>query len=423
MLDPHPTPKLARRARADEAKPNEPMAQPSPRKVSAKNPGSPSANNGTPRPWYTQPRGYVWLVLLLALAAGGGRKLLQSIRARRLVRRLGEGELDQADILAAADHGRLALPELFELLEVGRPDSIRRAAGQALMRLWSADELIAEEEKAVTTRLFNVHWHARRRYPGKLQTPIHFNVAFGLLGLEAEGAGLQPHQLEWSWRIRGAARVSLEQFTPWQAVQNPIRFEIDSVDLQGSTEKSIAFQARVRTAGLTSRWELDLPQVPFRFELDDRLEVSAILTTPDAQTEELIKNGVQLELLSTSEESGNSSYIPIDPSLAIAGELALNLEQLPADLAHQAILEFENLDLSLSAGAIVKLSGMADGPARKRVPVQLKPVERTTVQPGTYRVRLILSPNPDLGWAHADVRAVWPQRIETDWQQVHVVRI
>ena len=41
---------------------------------------------------------------------------------------------------------------------------------------------------------------------------------------------------------------------------------------------------------------------------------------------------------------------------------------------------------------------------------------------GDRRMRLILAPNPDLGWTDPDVRSIWPGSITTDWASVRVIR-
>ena len=390
----------------------------------ADQPGDPRTKRATePVPWYTQPRGYVWLVLALALFAGGGRKLLQSLRARRAFRRLEAGNPTPAEIEALAEHGRLALPDLFGLLDPAQPEASRKAAGRALLKLWAKDELIAEEEKAVSTRLYDVQWKARRRYPRGLKAPIQFQVDFGLAGLEPQGTGLKPSQLEWQWRIRGAPRAALEQFSPWAVNTGPIRFELDPSDLTGTQEQAIAFQARVRTAGLTSQWELDLPQVPFRFEMDPTLEANSILTGPDAETAETMNAAVHLKF-SGEDATGAIGYCAIDPVFAIAGQPALLLGKLNADLAHRTELEFRDPAGKLNAGVSVRAATHQPGiPFDQAVPLRIEAAKEPVLeQPGTYQVRLVLTPDPHVGWAHAEIRAVWPGQIVGAWHEVRIVR-
>src|SRR5579875_1088577 len=76
---------------------------------------------GTPiapgwRRWLGEPRGAVLLVLGLALALGGGRRLLQSWRARGAIGRLNDPGMTPEDVEAAAEHGRAGLMDLFRIL-------------------------------------------------------------------------------------------------------------------------------------------------------------------------------------------------------------------------------------------------------------------------------------------------------------------
>jgi len=37
-------------------------------------------------------------------------------------------------------------------------------------------------------------------------------------------------------------------------------------------------------------------------------------------------------------------------------------------------------------------------------------------------MRVILSADPDKGWADPEIRSIWPGRIVTDWVDIRVVR-
>jgi hypothetical protein len=366
----------------------------------------------------------VLLVVGLALLLGGGRRLLQVLRARRAVNRLEEGTATPAEIEAAAGHGRAAIPELLRLLDPRHDETTRTAAGRALLRLWAADELIAEEEKGVATRLFEVQWLARRRYPRQIRGALRFEVRFGLTGLDRAGQGIRPDQLEWSWRIRGAPRASLEQFSAWQVVEQPIHFQIEAADLPAGSDMALAFQARVRTRGLTSRWELELPQVPFRFERDEALRVESILAPADSIVEEAMSRVVRFEISESrlGQADVDPVFVPIDPEFAIVGQPRIGLDELTCDLAHRAILEFAEPKRSVGAGEVVYLAARGEASTSVR-PLQVEPApEPLVAEPGAYRIRLVLTPDPDLGWAHPDVRSVWPRRIVTEWQEARVVR-
>ena len=52
-------------------------------------------------------------------------------------------------------------------------------------------------------------------------------------------------------------------------------------DFETEGPHRLVLQTRVRTVGLTTPWELELPHVPFTFEFDPRLEVDALFALPD----------------------------------------------------------------------------------------------------------------------------------------------
>src|SRR4051794_36572096 len=75
--------------------------------------------------WLGEPRNGVFLVLATALIVGGGRRLLQSFRARRAVARLSEPDVTIEEIEEAARHGRAGLIDLFRLLVTAESESLR----------------------------------------------------------------------------------------------------------------------------------------------------------------------------------------------------------------------------------------------------------------------------------------------------------
>src|SRR5262249_14366483 len=191
-------------------------------------------------------------------------------------------------------HGRAGMLELFRLLAEGKSEAVRDAAGHALSVLWASDELIAEEEKAVVRRGYQVRWHARRRYPRALKSPIPFEVAFGVPFLRDDGGGVRPGNLEWSYRITGGRRASLEGVSPWAPGPGRARFSLVASDFESDGPPRLVLQARARATGLTDAWELDLPHVPFPFELDSRLEVASLLALPDEARAEQMSRSVRL---------------------------------------------------------------------------------------------------------------------------------
>ena len=192
-------------------------------------------------------------------------------------------------------HGRAGLFDLFRILGTAETETLRHAAGHALTVLWAQDQLIAEEEQAVVRRGYSVSWHARRRYPRALRSAIPIAVSYGLPFLREDGAGITPANLEWSHRILGAERAGLEAFTPWTPGPGRAEFTINPGDFAANGPHRIEIQARVRTVGLTSSWEIALPHIPFSFELDPILQPEALLSLADASREERMARAVRLE--------------------------------------------------------------------------------------------------------------------------------
>ncbi len=231
--------------------------------------------------WISEPRSTVLFILFSVLVFGGGRKLLQGWKARGAIGRLDDPAATPETIIAAADHGRAALIELFRLLGTAESEPQRNAAGLALAILWARDELIAEEEKALVRRGYQVHWKARRRYPRALRAPIPVEVDYGVPFLGHGESGVQPENLEWSHKVVGARRASLLEFSPWVAGKGSAEFEMIPTDFETDGPHRLVLQARVRTRGLTESWELELPHVAFSFEFDPRLAVDALFALPD----------------------------------------------------------------------------------------------------------------------------------------------
>ena len=202
----------------------------------ARRPGAATAPAGFLRRWLGEPRGIVLLVLGLVIVVGGGMRLLRSWRARAAVRAIESDDPAPESILAAAEHGRAGLMELFRLLSEGRSEPVREAAGLALSKLWVRDELIAEEEKAIVRRSFRVDWLARRRYPRAIRAEIPIEIHFGLPFLNEDREGIRPSNLEWSYRVNGAHRASLEQFSAWTHGPGKARFTLIPADFETSVK-------------------------------------------------------------------------------------------------------------------------------------------------------------------------------------------
>ena len=331
-------------------------------------------DEGGPGDWMVGPRGAVLLILASVVLIGGGRRLLLAARARRAIDRLGDPDVTPDEVLRAADHGRAGLPDLFRLLTEGRTPELREAAGRALSRIWAADDLIPEEEQAVVRRGFACRWRARRRYPRAMTAPIPVEVHYGLPFLESAGAGIGPADLEWSHRITGAERASLEASSPWTPGDGLASFAIDPGDFPTNGPHRLVLIPRVRTASsLTSRWEIELPHVPFSFEFDPRLERTALETLPDDGKRDAIARSVSLEPPTATRP--RRTPLPPDRRRLRRPRPAVDWSSgspLPSDLAHRIDLEVEGVPGLHPAGQVVATAerngrcppGRVDRPAR-----------------------------------------------------------
>jgi hypothetical protein len=301
--------------------------------------------------------------------------------------------------------------------------------------LWAQDQLVAEEEQAVVRRGFSVDWKARRRYPRALVREIPIVVHYGLPILPNDGPGITATSLEWSHRLLGARRASLEVPSPWTPGPGRLVFNLVPSDFDTKGPHRLVLQTRVRTRGLSDSWELDLPHMPFHFELDPQLETSSLLASADDSRSAVFAAAIRLEShkLAWDEPCGywllGDSFLLGNPPYLVADT------PLPCDLAHRVLLEFEGVEGRFPAGAAL-LAGQGarqesgDSPAaplvRRRV-LWLGPIEllgREIIdRPGLRRLRVILEPDCDLGWTDPDIRSIWPGTIETGWTDVEVVRI
>ena len=265
--------------------------------------------------------------------------------------------------------------DLFRLLDTA-PDAARRdAAGRALASLWKRDELVAEEEKAIVRRGFSATWRARRRYPGDLAAPIPIRIEFGVPFLREADGEVGPDVLAWSHRIGGTERASLEESSPWTPGPGLASFVIDPSDFPGAGPHRLVLQARIRTLGFEPRrdpelfadalkkpnaprpdvptdgWELDLPHIPFSFELDPNLRVDALLAPLDEAREAWIHQAVSLRPVPTSDDAP-PRFVALNADLLLRDPPALTVAtSLPCDLAHAVFLEFEGVPGRFAAPA------------------------------------------------------------------------
>jgi hypothetical protein len=343
------------------------------------------------------------------------------------VARLNDPDVTPQDVAAAVEHGRAGLIDLFRILGTAEAGPLRDAAGHALAALWARDELIAEEEKAVVRRGFVASWRARRRYPRGLRSAIPILISYGVPFLRDRDGEVGPASLEWSHRIVGARRAALEDFTPWRAGPGSAEFAVVPGDFADDGPHRIVLHARARTAGLTDSWQIDLPQIPFQFEFDPNLSVDALFALADDARGEAIARAVRLER-SAPDEGRGPEYLAVGAEMALRDPPALVVEApLPCDLAHTMEVEFEGIPGRIAAGAVILSGqGLSRGEAGQPRAFPLDPLSTAPSsapdRPGPSRLRAILTPDPDRGWADPDVRSIWPGVIETGWVDVQVVR-
>lgn len=387
----------------------------------------------TRRHWLREPRSAVWLVLALILGIGGGRRLRWSLRARRAVARLADPDVTPEEIEAAAAFGREGAWELLRIFSTSSSDATRDAAGRALARLWKDNQLVAEEEKAVVRRGFAVDWKARRRYPRALHAEIPFRAGYGVpfLGDDDDNERIRAADLEWSHRVIGARRATLENASPWTRGGGEVVFSILPDDFPTNGPHRLVLQSRVRTAGLPDAWELDLPHVPFTFDFDPVLRTEAILTLPDAARDAEIAGAIHLRP-AEQEDSAPARLVPLGNDWVLRNPPRLVIATpLPCDLAHAVSIELEGIEGRLAAGRVI-VSGQGFPRARSGAPTSSEltfelqpvagPIRGVIERPGTRRIRAILDADPQLGWADPDVRAVWPGSVATDWVETEIIR-
>ena len=169
-----------------------------------------------------RPEDAVLFVLASVVLIGGGRRLMLASRARRAVDRLGDPDVSADEVLAASGHGRADLMELFRLLTEGRDDDDppRRRPGPG-------DHLGARrpDPRGGTGRRHAgvstsdggpaaaIRGRCRRRSRSRSATACRSSTD--------PSDGICPDDLEWSHRIAGAERASLEQASPWTAGARP----------------------------------------------------------------------------------------------------------------------------------------------------------------------------------------------------------
>ena len=274
---------------------------------------------------------------------------------------LGDANVNPQEIEAVAEFGRTGVWELMRIFSTSQLEPQREAAGGALARLWHLDQLVAEEEQAIVRRGYSVTWHARRRYPRSLRTEIPIVVTYGVPLLRDDGRHVGPANLEWSHRVLGTRRAALEEFSPWIAGGGRVTFMMVPGDFETNGPHRLVLQTRVRTAGLTDAWEIELPQIPFTFEFDPILQLDAILTLADSNREELVARAIQLEPFVAS-DGEPATYLSLGDEWTLRNPHRIAVTTpLPCDLAHAIFIEFEGVAGRFPAGRLT-LSGQGPPP-------------------------------------------------------------
>ena len=319
----------------------------------------------------------------------------------------------------------------MRIFSTAQSEPQRQAAGGALARLWRLDQLVAEEEQAVVRRGYTVTWSARRRYPRALQAEIPVAVTYGVPLLQDDGRRVAPANLEWSHRVLGARRATLEEFSPWTAREGRVSFTMVPGDFETNGPHRLVLQTRVRTAGLTDAWEIELPHIPFAFEFDPILQLDAILTLADSTRDESVARAIRLEPAFAG-DGKPATYLSLGDEWTLRNPPWIAVTTpLPCDLAHAVSIEFEGVAgrfpggrLSLSGQGVARPgSTSAETNVRRFELGPIQPVPATVIErSGVRRLRIWLEADPDVGWADPDVRAIWPGRTQTGWIDVEIVR-
>jgi hypothetical protein len=231
--------------------------------------------------------------------------------------------------------------------------------------------------------------------------------------------------------VLGTHRAALEEFSPWTRGRGHAAFAIVPGDFDTNGPHRLVLQARVRTAGLTDSWELELPHVPFNLEFDPFLKLDAITALADSDRGTVIEQAIRLEQ-DEVQPGDPATFLPLGPQWTIRNPPRLAVTTpLPCDLAHAIYLEFEGIERAVSAGMLV-LSGQGTLPRGEHdlgVRVQRIPLgEIGSIDPdlfdraGRRRARVVLQAVPERGWADPEIRSIWPGRAQTNWVEVEIVR-
>jgi hypothetical protein len=96
-------------------------------------------------------------------------------------------------------------------------------------------------------------------------------------------------------------------------------------------------------------------------------------------------------------------------------------------MAHVLEIEFEGIPGHFAAGEVF-LTGQGTGRDLEKSTQRfdlgpIAPVRGDFLdRPGSRRMRARLTADADRGWAHPDIRSLWPGTVETNWIDVEIVR-
>jgi hypothetical protein len=374
---------------------------------------------------FNDPRRWVFIAVVGFLAIGGGRKWLTGRRGRAMADKLAENTASPEEILSSAKFGRIVVHDLFRAMSEAPTPEHRLAATESLVALWKADELIPEEEKAIVNRSLFVDWQIRRKYPKGLRGPIGIRVRYGMptLANASLNAWLHEH-LRWSHRVTGTRRAADDVWANAGVAPPRHHFEFMGEDFPDDGPHRLILHLKVATHALTDNWTLELPAQSTSFEWDDKLQSGALAGMPDSGRAEAWRKVIELSV--PSGDDATPVLVVLDDRFAIRNPpLPMIAMPMPSDMAHAAFLELENVAGRWSVGEWIEPTVSAvGGKIPKLLPEQATPEDPPPIldRGGAYRARFVLEPRPERGWSDPAIRSVWPERIESDWTTVEIVR-
>ncbi|MFM7317670.1 MAG: hypothetical protein ACKO5E_12055, partial [bacterium] len=344
------------------------------------------------------PRRWVFIAVVAFLLLGGARKWLAASRGRKMADRIADGQASLDEIRQAARHGRAVLPDLLGMLADGKSDEMKSAAFESLIQLWQADELIAEEEKAIITRAFQVEWKQRRKYPRDYDGNFQILGFISLPKIQDESriVWLSEH-LRWETRVTGTRKATDDQ---WQMIppdEMQLQIQMESRDFPEDCVHRVMLFTRVTTHGLTSNWTLDLPGQATSFEWDQHLKSAALKADFDEKEALIMQEALTWDCNADPDTIG-SQLIALSPGFAIhRPPVALLRIPLPRDLAHDAVLEIDEISSKIklknyviaSRGSAITLQKQF-----KMIPLEIKRLidDSAISRAGKYRARINLQP-------------------------------